>query len=321
MRLLFAICCLCPWTALAANQVALHELGERFAPPKDAVIEWKATVRLPSKVTIYKTESNRFSPAVVSNVMALGHWFMQQRSDVPGRPRNPDKDFLHFQNEDGVGYLTVYPRHGLIDYLNEQARTAMGARTQNMPDEKEIVRLGRDFLKRLEIDERDLAKKADGNLRTYGGQRVRGQRGIEQIISRDVYFVRQADGIPFNGIGNYGGVSLTFGDHGKVAELLLVWPALKPIQSLPVALPTDFINYVKQGTAVIVPGETAAFVTSDVQKIIKITVNDIAPFYLGGGTHDPKKIIAPFAVLEITAHMPKTNFAATLCCPLVRGGD
>ena len=318
MSWLFTICGLCPWTVIAANQVALHELGQRFALPKSAVVEWKAPIHLPSKVTIYRAEPNRFSPAVVSNAMALGHWSLQHRTNVPGRPRNPDKDFLYFQNADGVGYLTVYPRHGLIDYLDEQARTPMGARAQNVPNEKGVVRLGREFLKRLEIDERDLAKKPDGNLRTYGGQRIRGQRGVEQVISRDVYFVRQADGIPFNGIGNYGGVSLTFGDQGKVAELLLVWPALKPIQSLPVAAPADFIKHVKQGNAVIVPGETTELFTSSVQKIVKITVNDITPFYLGSGTHEPKEIIAPFALLEITAHLPKTNFTATLGCPLVR---
>ncbi|HEY0552166.1 MAG TPA: hypothetical protein VGF13_21375 [Verrucomicrobiae bacterium] len=320
MRQFVAILCWLPLVVGAADEVALGELGEPFLLPKGNLVEWKvAANRISSTVTIYKAERNQFSATVVSNVMALGKWTMQQRTDIPGRPRNPEKDFLHFQNKDGIGYLTVHPRYGFIDYLDEQARTAMGARARGVPNEKETVQFGREFLKKLEISERELAKKADGTPRTYGGQRARGQHGVEQVISRDVYFVRQVDGISFNGIGSYGGVGITFGDERKVAELLVVWPSLKPVKSLPVATPTEFVDYIKSGKAVLAPSDTTEIITSNIGKLVKITVNDITPFYLGSSTSAPKEIVVPFAVLEVITHFPKTNYAATLSCPLVSG--
>lgn len=310
-----------PLSAGAASGLALGDLGQPFSLPKGIPVEWKAaTNALPPKVAIYKTIPHPFSPAVVGSVMALGGWTMQQRTNVPGRARVAgDKDLLHFENADGIGYLSIYPPSGIITYLNEKARTSGTGYPKGVPDEEETLRLGREFLKKLEISERDLVKKANGALHVYRGRQTQGRHGVEEVISRDVYFIRQVDGIPFNGIGSYGGVELSLGDNGKVAELRVVWPGLKPMELLPVATAKEIMDSLKNGRAVIAAGETTDVILGTMKELTKITVNKVIPVYSGSSMHEPKEIIHPFASLEITAHFAKTNYTAVLNCPLVIG--
>ncbi|HEY0551381.1 MAG TPA: hypothetical protein VGF13_17385 [Verrucomicrobiae bacterium] len=65
--------------------------GAPLSPGKNVAVEWKVpTNELPAKVTIYQVTPQSFSPAVISNVVALGGWTMPQRVQPSWRPRPCD---------------------------------------------------------------------------------------------------------------------------------------------------------------------------------------------------------------------------------------
>src|SRR3954462_2958960 len=130
MKLIFTTWLAMILTAKAASTVDLHELGQPFVPPTNVIITWRASAGTLSRtVVVYKTEPNEFSPRVMSNLLALGGWSIQQRTHVPGRAAVPqDKDILHFGREGEPKQLSIYPPEGFIEYRDAQARAAMGSR-------------------------------------------------------------------------------------------------------------------------------------------------------------------------------------------------
>jgi len=89
---------------------------------------------------------------------------MQQRTKPSWRaPIAADKDLVRFESTGGKGYLSIYAPCGVILCRNEAACAAMGTAAHGVPSEETSLRLATQFLKKLEISERDLSKNADGS--------------------------------------------------------------------------------------------------------------------------------------------------------------
>jgi len=156
-------------------------------------------------------------------------------------------------------------------------------------------------------------------LRFFRGRATRGQHGIEQVISRDIYFVRQVDGIRFNGIGSFGGIQISFGNEGQIADLRVIWPSLKSIKSVRVSNPKELIDSVKNGRSVITPSEATTQILRGTENPVRITIEEATPTYFGTNVKDeePNKLIQPYASLTATIHFPQTNYTVLLNCPLI----
>jgi hypothetical protein len=294
----------------------MHEIGQPFIPATNISLEWRAG-RLPTEVVLYKAVSNGFSHGAISHVMGLGGWKMSDRTRVPDRaPAPEDKHILHFGRTGEAKQLSVYPPAGIIAYRDQSARAAMGHRAEDVPTEQGAVELARQVLKKLGLDEHDFVKNSNGTLRVYRAQRTRGSQGTKQVISRDVHLVRQVNGIAFHGTGVHGGVLLAFGDHGRIAELSVVWPALKPLSTNIISSPGEIMERVKRGKARMPFGPAAQKIVGNENLIRSISVDAAAPTYLGFAMDDPKDLIIPFLSLEVTVSFPTTNYQAVLNCPL-----
>ena len=316
MRILISLACVWPLIADGATEIPLEDLGRRFSPPTNLAIEWKATSGLPAQVTVYEVVGREFSPVVISNLMALGGWKTDQRTRVPGRGRMPqDKHIVHFGREDEPKQLSVYPPAGLIQYRDSQACASPSGRAEAVPDEAEALRLARAFLNGLEIDEQDLAKDTNGEPRVVRAKITQGGQGIAEVISRTVNFTRQIDGIPFTG-SNFGGVGITFGNGGKIANLEVVWPSLKAKQKLSTASPAQLMAHVKRGRSALRWGPGSDELLESISKVQRVTVNEVKAYYLGSSMDNMRKTILPFATLEITAHLPNTNYVVSLNAPM-----
>ena len=316
MRTVLSVACMWPLIAGGAIGIPLEELGRQFSPPANVVIEWKATNVLPAQVTVYGVVGREFSSVVMSNMLALGAWKIDQRTRVPGRKRVPqDKDIVHFGREDEPKQLSVYPPAGLIQYRDSQACASPSGRAHAVPDETEALHLARAFLKRLEIDERDLVKDTNGQPRVVRAKTTHGRQGIQEVISRSISFTRESDGIPFTGY-NFGGVGIAFGNEGKIASLEVVWPNLKATERLATVSPPELMSYVEHGRSASRWGAGSDELMRGISKLQRITVNEVKFYYLGNSLDDMRTTIFPFATLEITAHLPNTNYVVWLNAPM-----
>jgi len=302
--------------AFSAAGLSLEDWGTLFKPNTACEVRWEAsTNQLPKTVWVYKIVPSQFPPAVISNVMALGGYSLSNRTNIEGRPFS--KDIFHFRSPDGVGYLTYAPKYGVIDYLDDTARAKMMEYAESVPGDSEATRLALNWVEKLGLNRSQLSTQpGSSELRTYKGIRERGRAGKKEPISRDVYFIRQVDGIDLAGIGNYGGVHIAFGDRGKVAELQLLWPNLERHKEHLVASASRVGEWIKQGRAVIT-GPNTATVLASAPQLKSLTVKKITPLYLGTSIMDePKEFVHPFAELEVIANLGHTNLPVILNCPV-----
>ncbi|HTD66337.1 MAG TPA: hypothetical protein VK846_07395 [Candidatus Limnocylindria bacterium] len=271
---------------------------------------------MPLSIATYRRVPTRFSPRVIQTCMDLGGWTMKQRTNVPGSPPNSNTNFLFFPNKDGIGRLGVDPDKGIIDYLDEKAHASASGNAKRVPTDKEAQDLARSFLKKLDIDESNLVHHADGTLRMYGGRSIQGRRGVEEVITRSVYLTRQVDHIPFNGLGQNGGIWITLGDHAKISELRVVWPTLQLIERRTTATRAELEERIRQGKAILVSSETSDVILANLSSLTKLTVKQITPVYRGGNGFELDEVIQPFASLDVVAHFPRTNYQAMIDCSI-----
>lgn len=306
--------------AVAASDegLSLSDWGLPFKPPARCEVRWEAsTNHLPKSVWVYKVVPAEFSSAMISNVMALGGYLPNNRTNIEGRPFS--KHIFHFRATDGVGYLTYAPRYGVIDYLNETARAKITDHPEGVPSDSEATALALKFLTKLDVHRSQFSTQVgSADLQMYKGIRERGRLGKKEAISRDVYFIRRVDGIDFAGIGNYGGLHLAFGDRGKIAELQLLWPNLQRHKEYQTATSIHITERLRQGYAVIASGPNAYAVSRSTDQIKVLTVRKITPYYMGTSImEEPKEFVHPFAELEVVVTVGDTNFAAVLNCPIL----
>lgn len=316
MRFFHSFACALPLVAFGATEFPIEDLGRPFALPTNVLIEWKATNSLPAKVTVYEVAPAEFSPSFLSNLMALGKWKAKDRTDIPGRERRQeDKDILHFGKESEPKQLSFYAPAGLVQYQDAQACAPATQSAHGVPNEAQALELAYDVLKKLQIDERDLAKGTNGTPSAVLSQTTRGRRNQTEVIQRTVNFSRQMDGIPFTGAA-MGGVRMSFGNDGKLASLDLVWPRLQPKETRPTASPVQLIEYVKQGKTALRWSPDSDQLSENMPALRRIKVHEVKAYYLGNSMDEMRKVIIPFATLDITAHLPDTNYTVWLNSPL-----
>src|SRR5450759_1041822 len=91
--------------------------GSAFQPATNVDIVWRATNDLPRALWVYKPIPQNFPMAVVSNLMAIGHFNWKNLTKEPDS-FIPDRDLLRFVNkkEDWTSYLESAPAFGWIEY-------------------------------------------------------------------------------------------------------------------------------------------------------------------------------------------------------------
>jgi hypothetical protein len=119
--------------------------------------------------------------------------------------------------------------------------------------------------------------------------------------------------LPFTGHGEDAGLSIDFGDQGKIAQLQLVWRKLQRHKVCRVLSPPEIMQCVRQGKARISP---FTMVNSSPAKQLRIKRVVIA--YLGASGDTSQKLVYPFSGLECSLDDGGGNSAEiVLNCPIL----
>jgi hypothetical protein len=287
---------------------------------------WDApTNELPSALWVYRVLPAQFSPMVISNLMALGSFTLRDRKP----PRNPawnHPNALYFSDASGKKILGIYPHLGFIEYRDARADDLN--MTEGVPDEREVVRLGTNYLRQLGIGFAELARQPHSSeLRAY----VRtpftllfkpNNVTITNIHRRSVSFVRRLDGVDFLGrTGVQGGFDIDFGHHAKVHELSLRWRKLEREALYPVARPETVIKWLREGRGV--QAFSSVVESSDhvnLASVKKVTITQVTPYYFGQSEDISQRRIYPFAKLETIVDTGRTNVPVVVYCPIIDEG-
>lgn len=334
MRLLLAIVVLAQSlvvTIALAARLPLEKLGmsEPFYS-KNLNVVWSApTNHLPSTVRVFKVVPSKYSPVVISNLMALGEFTERDRvkAFVPEYPL--PRSALGYLKEAEKRSLSIAPNLGLVRYRDEKAEAAIHPRepVEGLPDDGESVRLALMILPRLGIDLSDLAAKADGvgpcfsigpGSRGYF-DRAKGKYVKEETLRR-VSFTRQLDGLPIVGGGRQG-IDVTFGNHGRISELVMNWRSVEHVGSYPCAGREQMIGWIREGRARVQSMETTGARWVKASDIKRLTITAISPQYFAGGSEERLDRMHPYAMLKAEAEIGTDDKETIwLFCPVTAEG-
>lgn len=272
----------------------------------------------PSSVWVYRVIPQKFAPAVVSNLMVLGSFTSVDRINLSGTG-HLDKRVMYFSNPSETKHLGVFETLGWIDYEDLDAVVSMEDRSPaTVPSEQECLELALSWLPRLGIDRSELARVGPSEeLRAYRIVRRRGWldqasgKNAEEVILRGVSFIRRVDGIEFDGIGYRGGVSISFGNDGRIAKLEVIWRHLERSRLNRTLTATEIADAVRSGKARWQPP------VPDQHGVRRITITDVMMLYRGKNGDEEQKFIEPYARLATMVDYGHTNVIANLECPIL----
>jgi hypothetical protein len=287
---------------------------------KHIELRWSApTNQFLTGLWVYRSIPQKFAPAVISNVMHLAGFTMRNKTKPPREPGEKfDSSALYFANKEETRHLGFFPTLGWIDYADSTARASMKEPVINVPSEDEALALALKYLHLLGVDRSQLATlPGTTNFRIYREVRRRSKmdklqnRPVTEVHSRGVFFVRRIDNVEFTGIGNAGGFLVTFGNEGRIIELQLLWRNFEPYRSYEFPTPAVLMDRIKNGLT------TFTNPPKELDRIKKITIHKVTPYYMGLGGDERKEFLYPFLGIDVGSDLGTTNVLFDLNCPIV----
>jgi hypothetical protein len=306
----------------------MNHLGHPFRAP-DLDISWNAPAStLPSALWVYRVLPSRFSPSVISNMMALGPFTAKDRTNPWQRPPYNNPGTLFFAHPSERKTLGFYP-HGLIEYMDELANDINIG--EGVPNDAEAVRLGTNYLQQLGIGLSQLAATPNGSeLRVWHGNgtaflSMPNHVIVTNVHLREVRFIRRLDGVDFDGDGTQGGCAIQFGHHAKVSQITLLWRDLQRDRLDKTATPELLMKWMREGRGA---WRASSHEWQDINPawIKKMTVSKVTPYYYGENEMVAQQWVYPFAKLDTTMELCvtnyrleviRTNLAVRVCCPII----
>lgn len=306
-----------------AAEPSLEGYGMRYKPATTN-IQWAVTNETRSTFWTYRRTGEAFSGAMISNIVSVCGFSWNERARSPARPR--DKNVFYFQRGAGERhYLGIHRDFGRVEFLNEDAHKLDFA-SGEVPDDQEARKKGFEIVKKLGVPMSELAREPlTGRVRVSrlfaeaSGRDKKTGEIRKRVSSRTVFFLRSLDGIDFAGDGTDGGVSITFGNEGKLYEMKIIWPNLTRYKEQKVAGAAEIVGRIRDGKAFMPPGPV-----SDViywrPGLQKLTIHQVRVFYNGRHDEDekPPEVIYPFATLDVTASYADTNLTSVLNVPFLK---
>jgi hypothetical protein len=130
---------------------------------------------------------------------------------------------------------------------------------------------------------------------------------VTNIVDRSIVLSRQIGGIPCFGMG---GISMKFGNEGKIANLETAWRAVKPDKDCSVPNASEFVNRIKSGHALIRNEQADATYK-------KLTIEKVQLYFWENDGSEHQERIYPFAVLETKTDQLGENSNVQLFVPFV----
>lgn len=299
-----------------AGGLGLDEIGIPFTAKKVEIVWNMATNRLPAMMNVYKVVPARFSPEVISNVVALGEFAEPGKVRNALAPASEGKDCL-FEEVPAHNAISISPHRGRIFYFNDKVIASWGQPVTGLPSENEVLELSLELAKRLGIKVSEFARKPDSDAflcwrdrRTQGGN-IDGKL-TKRETARGISLRRAIGGVSFQGVGLCGGIYVNFGNNGKIAQLDFSWRNLELKRSYPVLSRDEIAKRIKSGKAAI------QIEDADPAKIRKLTITSVMPHYRGQTSAEVQTSVYPFAAIEATADLGDKTLPVTLLYPIIK---
>ncbi|MBI3849190.1 MAG: hypothetical protein HY298_02705 [Verrucomicrobia bacterium] len=297
----------------------LEQLGRPFFQTNINLI-WNApTNHLPRALWVYRALPSEVSPAVISNLLALGSFTTRDRKKVPGYPHT-----ISYADPSGKRTLWIVPEWSDIRYRDSDADDMKIA--EGVPDKQQAFELATNYLSKLGIEHSQLGRKPDSfELRPYfneGKAMLYHHKGepayATNLHMRGVVLMRALDGVEFYGGSARGGCTIEFGHHSRICQIDVAWRKFKRDKLYAVAEPEKLLKWIRTGTAVW--QSSPEWRSPDWSSARKMTITKVTPFYYGEARSEfdkPQNRIDPFAQLEATLDTGKTNFPILVNCPIL----
>jgi hypothetical protein len=305
------------WTAAFSQSLPFRSVGTPIQRA-NLLVHWNAPKHpWPKTLWVYHMVPTKFSPTVISNLMALGSFTEKDRT---------------YSNTNGLIFgngqnLSISFSIGEIEYSRGENNWTTNL-AKDVPGTNQLFQLTADFLPKLGISLSDLTKTENGkpNIVFYndvGSIYLQDNIWITNICAREVSFVRAVDGVEFRAGGN---CLIDFGEHGQVTKISLSWRGLEHDKLYPTATPEIIMKWIREGNAVQkrmlnrFGGET----TIDWPAAKNVTIKKAIAYYwgevfLGAREHQPifPSWVRPFATLWATVDTGHGNVDVEIDCPVI----
>lgn len=288
---------------------------EHFSSPfdgKDCQVVWEAPASHPASVKILKVVPAKFPQEVISNLLHLAEL-------TPANKRRPTqegvflgKGVLSYASRDDARQLSIVPSQGFFALTKDGAVAAPRQAPRGVPDDKQAAGLALELVRRLGLSPSELPSGNAGKLLPFNvtdasvthKDKASG-RMVTNIISRTVSLNRQLHGIPVSGMA---GISMKFGNEGRLASLEWTSRAVTPAGERPVPDAAGFISRIKSGRTMILMEQAG-------KPVRKLTIKRAQIYYWENEGSNPQTMIYPFAVLEAETDLPGKDAQTRLYAP------
>ncbi len=296
------------WLSIAAmaSQLAAAVEGGLPLPAGNFTVAWEATDGMMGKtVTVYRVAPTHFAPQVVSNMLTEMSFTDQERQ--PPFPDHPGA--IQYAIDGKRRYLSFIPSSGRVVYEDQDA-IALPRAIQGVPSEKEALERAISLIKILGIERHQMLGKPDSPVPTYSSGVMEAgyfdkvaKKHVKEPCARIIIFFRQVDGWKLKDAG----ISIRFGNEGRISSLDAVWPTLEA-HSRGEVVRTELERQMREGRCI---WEW----TARVDGLKKLTIKKVTPHYL---FEEDQELVRPYAVMDVIADFGDTNLPGQVCCPLLK---
>ncbi|MGB8368056.1 MAG: hypothetical protein WCF71_02050 [Verrucomicrobiia bacterium] len=292
------------WKVFGTPIPAHADLDVRWEAPNKFVGSNVPTNKWPSKIWIYSLEPRKFSPKIISSLMAMCSFTEKDKVQQ-------DSNGVTFRN--GARILSISFPTGSIQYQTPEANYSPTNLAQGVPRMSEMPKLTKNFLRAVGLKLSEIERDTNGapNFDFWEPFTVFYLKSgsVTNIAFRAVVFRRAVDGAEV--IGDAGYCQLHFGEHGKISQIDFSWPDLKRYESAVTLKPQAIIQLIREGKAHqgLLP---MGFDGIDWQTVKSVTVKQAWPCYFGGDSR-----LYPFLDLWTTVETSQGYVDIEIDCPIV----
>jgi hypothetical protein len=307
---LFQVFCV---AGFSENLLFTESFATHIPARADLDVRWNATTNgLPPKMWVYRLLPNKFSPEIISNLMALCAFTDKDETENGANA-------MRFKSADNSRHLDIFFPLGTIVYEAEfhYSQTNLA---KDVPQMSQMPELTTNFLEKVGISPSDIEKNMNGAPNYNFWEPMEwyfvNHTFITNIEFRAASLKRSVDGASFSGAGTGGDCRIHFGEYGKITQIDLSWRNLARSKAYPTITPEMMMKCIRRGKAV--HGDIPMNIADiDWPTIKSVTIKKAKPCYYAGETSAPSDWLYPFAALWATVDTGHGSIDLEIDCPII----
>jgi hypothetical protein len=297
-----------------SESVRFKQFGTSIAARADLDVRWNApSDAVPPKIWVYRLLPRNLSPKTISYLMELCSFTEKDKTEQSA-------DGMLFKTPNNSRRLWISFSSGTIDYetVTKYSHTNL---IEDVPNEKQALRLTKKLLPKLGISLSDIHKKENSNEPKFICSAsdilyfVKPQT-ITNTLFRAVGFRRAVDGFLFVSVGTGGNFHIEYGERGKIIKTDLSWRNMERDKSYPTLSPERMIKSLREGKAIqgFISMNSAGI---DWRTAKTVTVIHARTCYYAGDSLQPSDWLEPYAELDTVVDTGHGDIRVEIDCPVI----